>query len=70
MAGAPDELSIYVTEGYWAGKSLDVRWYSMRIDGCVSANAPLSGGELLTKPIVFAGDRLEINYSASGAGGI
>ncbi len=67
---SPDELSIYVTEGYWTGTSLNVRRYSMRVDGFVSVNAPLSGGEFVTKPIVFTGSKLEINYSTSGAGAI
>ena len=67
---APDELSIYVTEGYWTGTSLNVRRYSMRVDGFVSVNAPLSGGEFVTKPIVFTGSMLDMNYSTSGAGAI
>ena len=32
--------------------------------------APLRGGEFVTKPIVFKGDQLEINYSTSAAGSI
>ncbi|MCH2211221.1 MAG: hypothetical protein MK110_07950 [Fuerstiella sp.] len=67
---APDELSMYVTEGYWTGSSLNVRRYSIRVDGFVSVNAPLSGGALLTRPILFKGSRLTINYSTSAAGGI
>lgn len=70
VKGAPDELSIYVTEGYWTEKSLNVRRYSMRIDGFVSFNAPSTGAEFVTKPVVFSGDQLEINYATSGAGGI
>ena len=70
LAQAPDELSIYAVEGYWTGRSLNVRRYSVRIDGFVSLNAPLAGGELVTKPIVFQGDELQINYSTSGVGGV
>jgi hypothetical protein len=44
------------------------RRYTMRIDGFVSVNAPLAGGELLTKPLQFSGSKLEINYSTSAAG--
>jgi len=36
----------------------------------VSVNAPLAGGELLTRPTVFLGRELVINYSTSGAGSI
>ncbi len=33
-------------------------------------NAPLAGGEFITKPLVFSGKELEINYSTSAAGQI
>ena len=35
-----------------------------------SVNAPLSGGELVTKPLTFAGDTLTINFATSAAGAI
>jgi hypothetical protein len=70
LPGAPDEISIYATEAYWTGTSSRLRRYTLRVDGFVSAQAPLAGGELLTKPIVFAGSRLEINFSTSAAGSI
>ena len=68
--GAPDELSLYVVEGYYQGESCRVRRHTMRVDGFVSVCAPLSGGELLTKPLRFDGDRLSINFSTSAAGSI
>jgi len=67
---APDELSIYATESYWEGTYTTVRRYSLRVDGFVSVNAPLSGGEIVTKPIVFKGGNLALNYESSGAGGV
>ena len=68
--GAPDELSIYATESYWIGKSCRMRRYTYRTDGFVSVNAPLSGGEFVTKPITFEGRRLTVNFSTSAAGSI
>ena len=68
--GAPDELSIYANEGCWRGDSLNFVRYTMRVDGFVSLQAPMSGGELVTKPLVFAGRKLVINFSASAAGSI
>ena len=68
--GAPDELSRYVIEGYYQGESCRVRRHTMRVDRIVSVSAPLSGGELLTKPLRFDGDRLSINISTSAAGSI
>lgn len=70
LVGAPEELSIYTTEGYWRGDSINLRRYSLRLDGFVSVQAPLSGGELVTKPLVFSGNRLLLNFSASAAGSL
>ncbi len=42
----------------------------MRIDGFVSVTAPFSGGELLTKPLVFDGSALVLNFSSSAAGDV
>ena len=49
FAGAPDELSIYVSEGYWRGQGVCLRRYTLRVDGFVLLNAPLSGGEMVTR---------------------
>lgn len=68
--GGPDELSFYATESYWTGKSSLLRRYSLRLDGFVSVKAPLSGGEVVTKPIVFSGKELAVNFSSSAAGDI
>lgn len=69
MVGAPNELSLYVTESYWSGeKGSAIRRYSLRLDGFVSLHAPAAGGELLTKPITFAGSHLSLNYATSAAG--
>jgi hypothetical protein len=71
--GCPDELSLYVSDGGgWTqgGKADRFRRYSLRIDGFVSVNAPLSGGEVTTKPLTFAGSKLAINYATSAAGSV
>ncbi|MFG0240375.1 MAG: hypothetical protein ACF8CY_04915, partial [Gimesia chilikensis] len=70
IEGAPNELSLYATEGYWTGEGSKLRRYTMRIDGFVSINAPLKGGEITTKPITFTGKELKLNFSTSAAGGI
>jgi len=69
IAGAPPELSLYVSEGYWRGTANAIRRYTLRVDGFVSLHAPLGGGELTTKPLVFEGTRLALNISTSGGGG-
>lgn len=55
------ELSMFLTGG---------RRYTLRLDGFVSVNAPLAGGEFITKPFTFYGTTLDINYSTSAAGQI
>jgi hypothetical protein len=70
LEGAPDELSLYASESYWTGESSALRRYALRLDGFVSVNAPLPGGELVTRPLAFAGGRLSLNFSTSAAGAI
>jgi hypothetical protein len=70
LEGAPDEISLYATEGYWEGKFTSFRRYTLRMDGFVSAQAPLRGGQLVTKPLKFDGGQLAINFSTSAAGSI
>ena len=70
IRGAPNEISLYASESYWTGQTNRLRRYTLRVDGFVSVNAPLKGGELLTRPLVFSGNTLEINFSTSAAGSI
>ena len=70
VPGEPEELSLYVTEGYYSGKGSRLRRYTYRQDGFVSLQAPLAGGEMITRPIRFSGSRLAINFSTSAAGSI
>ena len=70
LEGAPGELSIYATENGWTGNSNILRRYTLRIDGFVSVYAPLSGGELTTKKLIFKGSELLLNLSSSAAGDI
>jgi len=70
LEGAPDEISLYATEGYWEGNFTSFRRFTLRMDGFVSAQAPLSGGQLVTKPLKFDGSQLAINFSTSAAGSI
>jgi len=70
LPGAPRELSLYASEHYWRGESTIFRRHTLRVDGFVSAQAPLAGGEVLTKPLTFEGSRLVLNFAASAAGSV
>jgi len=48
--------------------SSHLRRYTIRPDGFVSIRADYQGGYLLTKPVIFRGSRLRINFSTSAAG--
>jgi len=65
----PNEMSIYVTE-HNRLPTQHLRRRVFRTDGIVSVNAPYAGGELVTKPLVFAGSELMVNCSTSAAGDI
>ena len=47
-----------------------IRRYSLRTDGFVSVAAGYRGGEFTTRPMVFTGQDLELNYSTSAVGSI
>ena len=70
IAGAPNEISMLVSEGYWREGEGRLRRYAIRLDGFASVQAPYAGGEVLTKPLVFAGNELSINFSTSAAGSV
>jgi len=70
LEDAPNEISMYATEGYWQGESTSFRRLTLRLDGFVSAHAPLAGGEIVTKPIHFEGGNLTLNLETSAAGGV
>ena len=69
VPGAPTELSVYSLENSWK-VSCQLRRFTLRTDGFVSVNAPLSGGEFVTRPLRFDGDRLQMNFATSAAGSV
>jgi hypothetical protein len=64
------QLSVYATEAYYTGADSRVRRFSYRVDGFVSVRATAAGGELLTKPIKFAGDKLVVNVATREKGSL
>lgn len=68
--GGPAELSMHFNEGAWNDDLHCARRYTIRLDGFVSLHAPLSGGEIVTRPLVYSGKQLTVNYSTSAAGSL
>ena len=61
IEAAANEISVYASEASHLTESIErLRRYTIRVDGFVSVAAPLSGGELLTKPLVFDGSSLGV----------
>ena len=65
----PTEMSVYMNADY-AQPSAHLRRFSMRLDGFASIHAGAVRGTWTTKPLVFEGDRLELNFATSAAGEI
>ena len=64
-----DEWSMYVSENYgWHTNRM--RRITVRPHGFASIRAGYHGGEMTTKPLVFGGTNLHLNYATSAAGSI
>ena len=64
---SPDELSLYGMEN-WRLPTVHIRRFSLRTDGFVSVRAGYTGGEFVTRPLIFTGDSLRLNFSTSAVG--
>ncbi len=64
---SPTEISVYVNESY-AQPTAHIKRYALRLDGFASLQAGFKEGDIITKPFVFKGKELEINYATSAAG--
>lgn len=66
---SPDTLSMYCSD-HWRYPTTRICRYVLRTDGFVSVNAGYRGGEFVTRPIIFEGSELELNYSTSAVGSV
>ena len=62
-------MSLYVNQNY-GQPSAYLRRYVFRTDGLAALHGPYAGGAMVTRPIKFAGDALELNFATSAAGSI
>jgi len=68
LAGAPDELSFYTYDGHWSQQPTKMRRSTVRMDGLFSYRADYAGAKLVTKPLLYEGGQLSINFSTSARG--
>ncbi len=66
--GADPELSLFIKGGYWQGFAGHLDRYRIRLDGFVSRHATYAPQRVVTKPLVFTGEELRINFSTSARG--
>lgn len=63
----PDRMMLFVTRHY-----MQATWHIerllLRTDGFASVSASHAGGEMVTKPLLFTGRELEINYRTGAPG--
>ncbi len=62
-----EKIQFFVTRNYMQD-SWHIERMLLRTDGFVSISAPWKGGEFFTKPLIFNGNRLEINYRTGAPG--
>lgn len=67
LPGHPDEWSVYATEAYYSGPDSRLRRFVYRKDGFVALKGT---GEALTKPLVYSGKRLLLNYRCEEGGSV
>ena len=65
----PAEMSLYVNKNYGQPTAHLTR-YAMRLDGLASLHAGYAGGEMVTRPVLFRGKALELNFSTSAVGSV
>lgn len=68
IEGAAGELSMLVPEGEWSGRPTRLVRYSIRCDGFRSAHSDESEKTLVTKPFIFSGSDLFVNFETSALG--
>lgn len=64
----PGRTMLLYRGSHYAQRSAHLRVYGLRADGFASLHATAGGGVLVTKPLVFTGDALNVNLSTSAAG--
>ena len=68
--GAPNELSMLIGENHWMGIPTDVYRYVIRVDGFAALSAGWQTKTAETKPIVFSGGKMVINFATSARGSL
>ena len=67
LPGDAEVYSVYATESYYRGASTRLRRFAYRLDGFVALNAA-GRGAMITRPVIFKGDEMELNFKTAAGG--
>ena len=67
IPGAPNEISMYMGVDYRV-KPVTLRRYAIRLDGFFSWRCDYKPGKIITKPLHFDGETLNVNFATSALG--
>ena len=68
LPGAPPEYSFYCDERHWSQKPAYLQRYVIRQDGFLSYHAGRAPKTVVTKPLLYEGGTLSINFATSALG--
>lgn len=63
-----NEISMYAKERHFSMMPAELRRYTIRIDGFVSFNSTYRPCKIVTKPFIFDGNKLSVNFATSAIG--
>ena len=66
--GGDDEVSIFTYDQHWSGLAENLIRWRLRQDGFISRRGTYAGQKVVTKPLVFAGSEMLVNFSTSARG--
>ena len=66
--GTDNELSLFSFSNHWSNIPAQLWRYTIRLDGFISRHAGYDEKILVTKPFIFEGDCMHINFSTSAIG--
>jgi len=61
-------MSIYTFDRHWSGLASNLVRWRIRQDGFVSRHGAYAGQKVVTKPLVFTGSEMLVNFSTSARG--
>lgn len=70
LPGSPREYAVYGTEAYYTGPDSRLRRFTYRLDGFVALRAGAATGSVMTKPLVYDGNRLSLNVKTAPGGSV